>query len=80
MTRWYGPKKPDHPSIGIPCPFCGVPFKAGDFTGLVVFRTARNERAETEAAGRPYTAEAKEVHRDCLYDAALACAEADKYQ
>ena len=31
----YGPKVELSPSIGDPCPFCGVPFKAGDFTTLI---------------------------------------------
>jgi hypothetical protein len=31
----YGPKEPLSTSIGDPCPLCGVPFKAGDFTALI---------------------------------------------
>ena len=34
LTR-YGPKEPLSTSIGDPCPICGVPFKAGDFTALI---------------------------------------------
>jgi hypothetical protein len=34
LTR-YGPKEPLSTSVGDPCPICGVPFKAGDFTALI---------------------------------------------
>jgi hypothetical protein len=31
----YGPKEALSLSVGDPCPLCGVPFKAGDYTALV---------------------------------------------
>jgi hypothetical protein len=65
----------DHPSVGMPCPLCGTPFKAGDFTGLVAIAPADAEEAAKKAAGRHYTAEAKEVHKECLHQAARAWAE-----
>ncbi len=34
LTR-YGPKEPLSPSIGTPCPLCGVELKVGDFTALI---------------------------------------------
>lgn len=66
MGHAYGPKQPDHPSIGDRCPACHEPFTAGCYTALVPLgpgadpdaRIARNE-------GRPYNAVALEVHYDC---------------
>jgi serine/threonine protein kinase len=53
----YGPKSRSSPSIGAPCPLCGVAFAAGDFTGLMA-RT-REDR---------YANDAVEAHWDCIVD------------
>lgn len=34
ITR-YGPKEELSPSLGEPCPICGIPFKVGDYTALI---------------------------------------------
>ena len=80
MSRWCGPKTPDHPSVGMPCPLCGVAFKEGDYTGLVPIRPADEEEAAKAAAGRAHNAEAVEVHRDCMAATAQAWAEAEREQ
>lgn len=36
----FGPKDPRHPSVGTPCPICGVPFRPNDMTALVEFESA----------------------------------------
>lgn len=61
----FGPKQKDHPSIGEICEVCGKPFKQGDYTTLVMKRPASHEDAVKMRAGKPYTAEAIEVHYDC---------------
>lgn len=63
--RQFGPKINDHPSIGEPCPVCGVPFKAGDYTALETTHAADPEEAKKAQAGRAFTAVAIEVHWDC---------------
>ena len=63
---FFGPKKADHQSVGKPCPVCSIPFKEGDMTGLVAIKPADEENAAKAAAGRPYTAEAVEVHEHCM--------------
>jgi len=70
--NWFGPKTPDHPSIGTPCPLCGVPFAAGDWTGLVAMEPGSPEDAAKAAAGRAYTARAVELHQRCIEAAARA--------
>ena len=69
LGRWFGPKTADHPSIGLPCPLCGVPFKEGDQTGLVNIRPASDEDAAKAERGLPHTCEAKELHRACIASA-----------
>ncbi len=50
----FGPKEELSPSIGTPCPICGVPFAVGDYTALV--RTTSHSRFGNEKV---------EVHWDC---------------
>lgn len=63
--RKFGPKSPDHPSVGSTCPVCDVAFKAGDYTTLEMTHAADLEEARKSQAGRPFTAAAVEVHWDC---------------
>lgn len=51
----YGPKSGLSPTLGDPCPLCGVSFARGDFTTLV----------RTKAAGT-YTDDGVEVHWACV--------------
>lgn len=63
--RKFGPKSPDHPSIGMACRICRKPFKAGDFTTLAPGAPASVEDMEKKNRGDSYTASATEVHWDC---------------
>lgn len=63
--RKFGPKQPDHPSIGQPCPVCQINFKAGDYTALETTHAADPEEARKAQAGIAFTAIAAEVHWDC---------------
>lgn len=65
MTRVYGPKAPDHPSVGKPCPNCNAAFQAGDMTVLATIAPASPEDEAKMKAGRPYIAEAVEMHEAC---------------
>lgn len=66
MTRKFGPKLSNHPSIGKPCPACGKLFKEGDYTTLVALGPGNDLEAQERAKqGRPYNAVAVEVHWDC---------------
>jgi hypothetical protein len=65
MTSKFGPKSDGHPSIGEPCPVCGIAFKAGDYTTLEMTHAASPEDAQKAREGRAYTAAAVEVHWDC---------------
>jgi hypothetical protein len=68
MSRSFGPKPPDHPSVGRPCPACLQPFAAGDLTTLVTLGPGDDEDARERAReGRPYNAVAVEVHYACRY-------------
>lgn len=69
-----GPKRADHPTVGWNCPICNQPFKEGDYTALIAKGPASEEDAIKAAKGRPYTAEAAEVHWECV---ALAMSEED---
>lgn len=61
-----GPKMPDHPSIGTPCPACQVPFKAGDFTTLIALGPGDDPEERKKAReGRVHNAVALEVHWAC---------------
>jgi len=50
-----GPKSGASPTIGDPCPLCGVPFARGDYTTLVR-KTIKGKFAD----------DAVEVHWDCV--------------
>lgn len=64
--RKFGPKIADHPSIGKPCPACGIPFQGGDFTTLVALGPGSDaEGRERRDDGRPYNAVALEIHWEC---------------
>ena len=64
--RRFGPKAPEHPSVGRECPACHVPFAAGDYTTLIALGPGDDpddQRAARE--GRAYNAVASEVHWTC---------------
>lgn len=64
--NFFGPKQADHPSIGRPCPACGVPFAAGDCTTVIALGPGSDpEQRERAAKGRPYSAVGIEVHWAC---------------
>jgi hypothetical protein len=64
----WGPKKPDHPSVGRMCPACHKPFAAGDFTTLIALGPGDSEHDRALArADLPYTAVGLEVHWACAY-------------
>ena len=66
MTRHFGPKPADHPSVGQPCPACKVPFVEGDFTTLIPLGPGKDPEEQAKAReGRAYCAVAVEVHWDC---------------
>lgn len=69
---FLGPKKPDHPSVGKLCRLCGIPFAAGDMTGLVVIRPANEVEAAKARARQDYIAEAVELHAACIDATATA--------
>lgn len=65
--RRFGPKALNHPSVGKPCPACGIAFAAGDYTTLVALGPGADEDARLRArSGRPYNAVALEVHYACV--------------
>lgn len=51
----YGPKSNVSPSVGDPCPLCGVAFAGGDYTTLVR-KTIKGKFAD----------DAVEAHWDCV--------------
>jgi hypothetical protein len=62
----FGPKSPDHPSIGEICKACNKPFVTGDFTTLIALGPGDDTEAQVRAReGRPYNAVAIEIHFDC---------------
>ncbi len=64
--RKFGPKSPDHPSVGTECPACRKPFAAGDYTTLVLLGPGDDEESQARAReGRAYNAVAAEVHWAC---------------
>lgn len=66
MSRRYGPKKADHPSVGEECPACHQPFKEGEYTALAILGPGEDDDArERRDQGRPYNAIALELHYDC---------------
>jgi len=65
--RKFGPKSADHPSIGVFCPGCQQPFKAGDYTTLVAIGPGDDPDARRHARkGRAFNAIAVEAHWDCV--------------
>lgn len=67
MSRMFGPKSADHPSVGRECPACHVPFAAGDFTTLVAIGSGGDEESQQRAReGRAYNAVAVEAHWACV--------------
>lgn len=65
--RKFGPKQPNHPSIGEVCPACKVRFKEGDYTTLVVIGPGDDEEAQRKAKeGHAYNAVAIEAHWACV--------------
>lgn len=66
-SRKFGPKGAEHPGVGVPCPACKIPFKKGDWTGLVPLGPADDAGARLRAReDRPYNAIAIEVHWACM--------------
>lgn len=64
--RRFGPKSPDHPTVGRECPACKVAFEPGDWTTLVVLGPGADEEARDRAREhRAYNAFALEVHYAC---------------
>lgn len=74
LCRRFGPKAADHPSIGMPCPACGVSFAAGDFTALVPLGPGADDEArESAQRGLPFNAVAVEVHFACATGSTAEC-------
>lgn len=66
VSRKFGPKEENHPSIGEQCPACYEPFNEGDYTCLVVLGPGNDpEEGEKAREGRVYNAVAMEVHWRC---------------
>jgi hypothetical protein len=66
LLRRFGPKAGNHPSIGQPCPACGVAFAAGDFTTLIPLGPGADPDARERAReGRAFNAVGIEVHSAC---------------
>lgn len=64
--RRFGPKPADDPSIGTPCPACGIAFAIGDYTTLVALGPGADpESRERAREGRVYNAVALQVHYAC---------------
>lgn len=62
----FGPKRPDHPSVGQPCPACGQALRAGDLTVLVPLWPGSNPEARARAREqRWYAGLAAELHLAC---------------
>jgi hypothetical protein len=70
MMNKFGPKKPEHPTVGAICSRCGKAFKAGDYTTLIEIEAgfASEEDAQKAMARLPYNVEAEEVHYHCVSD------------
>ena len=69
MSRKFGPKRADHPSVGESCPVCHQPFKEGDYTGLIPLGPGDEEAKSRAKEGKSYNAKAVEVHWDCMAEA-----------
>ena len=66
MSKKFGPKSEGHPSIGTPCPICGIPFKEGDYTALACLDNEENKQRYEEETGDYYNAVCAELHWDCF--------------
>lgn len=66
MSKRFGPKSKDHPSIGELCPICHQPFEEGDYTTLVSLGPGKDKDSRQRAKeGRPYNSIALEAHYEC---------------
>jgi hypothetical protein len=66
MSRRFGPKRADHPSVGQDCPACKKPFAEGDYTTLVMLGPGDDDESREKARlGHAYNAVALEVHYAC---------------
>ena len=66
MSRKFGPKLADHPSIGELCLACRRPFAVGDYTTLVPIGPGDDtDGQDRRDEGRVYNAVAVEVHWEC---------------
>lgn len=64
--RRFGPKAPNHPSVGELCPACKEAFAPGDYTTLITLGPGGDPEARDRAReGRAYNAVALEVHYAC---------------
>lgn len=62
----FGPKTEDHPTVGMQCPACNVPFQVGVFTTLIALGPGTSEEARERAReSRWFNAVAIEVHFAC---------------
>lgn len=62
----FGPMVADHPDVSEKCAACKVPFRAGDYTTLVLLGPGPDaESRERARAGRAYDAVAALVHWAC---------------
>ena len=62
----FGPKKPNHPTVGEACPACRKPFAAGDFTTIIALGPGYDREARRKAReGLAYNALGIEVHWAC---------------
>jgi len=67
ITRPYGPKKADHPTVGTECPACHVAFVAGDWTTLVPIGPGADPESQHKARnGWAYNAVEIEAHWTCV--------------
>lgn len=55
-------------SVGRTCKLCGKPFKEGEKTTLLNIGPADEEERAKKEVGKPYNAEAVEVHIEHLED------------
>lgn len=64
--RMYGPKGIDHPTVGVPCAACALPFAPGDYTTLIPLGPGAEPEERLKARnGAYYNAVAVEVHWAC---------------
>ncbi len=67
MSKPFGPKLADHPSVGRPCPACQRPFAPGDYTTLVPIGPGEDAEARARKRdGCAYNAVAVEAHYACV--------------